>query len=82
MHDTPATYFPAFLDLKDRAVLVIGAGEVALRKIRLLLPTGAHIRVAAKELHDEIKTLVQSQRVVDVHEYRRRRDGFLSRDRR
>ncbi len=45
MNETTPTYFPAFLDLQGRAVLVVGAGEVALRKIRLLLPTGAPSRV-------------------------------------
>ena len=34
-------YFPIFFDLKDRPVTVVGGGEEALRKIRLLLKTEA-----------------------------------------
>ena len=49
-------YFPIFFDLQDRKVIVVGGGEEAVRKIRLLLKTPAQIHVIAPELHDEIKT--------------------------
>ena len=45
-------YFPIFYDLKDRLVVVVGGGEEALRKIRLLLKTEARINVIAPDLHD------------------------------
>jgi uroporphyrin-III C-methyltransferase/precorrin-2 dehydrogenase/sirohydrochlorin ferrochelatase len=47
-------YFPIFLDLADRLVVVIGGGEEALRKVRLLGKTGARIAVVAEALHDEL----------------------------
>ena len=47
-------YFPIFVDLKDRAVTVVGGSEEALRKVRLLLKTGAVINVIAPSLHDEL----------------------------
>lgn len=47
-------YFPIFYDLKDRSVVVVGGGEDALRKIRLLLKTEARISVIAPALHDEL----------------------------
>ncbi|MFN0194645.1 MAG: SAM-dependent methyltransferase [Aestuariivirga sp.] len=47
-------YFPIFFDLKDRHVVVIGGGEEALRKVRLLLKTEAKISVIASVLHDEL----------------------------
>ena len=43
-------YFPLFADLKGRAVLLVGAGEVATRKAESLLQAGADIRVVAREL--------------------------------
>ncbi len=50
-------YFPIFLKLAGRRVLVVGGGEVALRKIRLLLRSGARIEVAARELLPEMASL-------------------------
>ncbi len=47
-------YFPIFVDLKDRRVVVIGGGEEALRKLRLLLKTDATLEVVAGEIHREI----------------------------
>lgn len=47
-------YFPIFVDLKDRKVVVVGGGEEALRKVRLLLKTKARILVVAPLLHDEL----------------------------
>lgn len=47
-------YFPIFHDLRDRPVVVVGGGEDALRKIRLLLKTEARIHVIAPVLHGEL----------------------------
>lgn len=63
MNETVPIYFPAFLNLQGRSVLVVGAGEVGLRKIRLLLPTGAQIHVVSEEIHAEIQTLIAEGRV-------------------
>lgn len=47
-------YFPIFLDLKGRHIVVVGGGEEATRKVRLLLKTDAEIAVVAPELHPEL----------------------------
>ena len=47
-------YFPIFVDLNDRKVIVVGGGEEALRKVRLLLKTKARILVVAPLLHNEL----------------------------
>jgi uroporphyrin-III C-methyltransferase/precorrin-2 dehydrogenase/sirohydrochlorin ferrochelatase len=47
-------YFPIFFDLQDRKVVVVGGGEEALRKVRLLLKTNARILVVAPLLHEEL----------------------------
>jgi siroheme synthase (precorrin-2 oxidase/ferrochelatase) len=37
--------FPAFIDLKDKRILVVGDGKVATRKVQKLLTFGAKIEV-------------------------------------
>jgi siroheme synthase-like protein len=43
----PAPWYPLFLDLRGRPVLVVGAGKVALRKTRALVEAGASVTVVA-----------------------------------
>ncbi len=43
-------YFPLFLDLRGRPVLVAGGGMVAERKVKLLVASGAKVTVVAPEL--------------------------------
>jgi uroporphyrin-III C-methyltransferase / precorrin-2 dehydrogenase / sirohydrochlorin ferrochelatase len=47
-------YFPIFLRLANEPVLVVGGGEVAARKIDLLLRTRATVTVVAPELQDAL----------------------------
>ncbi len=50
-------YFPVFLKLKDQACLVVGAGEVAARKIELLARAGAKITVIAEQISPAVLSL-------------------------
>jgi precorrin-2 dehydrogenase len=50
-------HYPVYLDLKDRPVLVVGAGKVALRKVRGLLEAGARITVVAPEWEPDFEEL-------------------------
>ncbi len=59
-------YFPLFLDLDNRKAVVIGGGEEALRKVRLLLKTTAKISVIAPRLHDELMGYVKEGRLAWV----------------
>src|SRR3982074_1444666 len=47
--------FPLFVKLDGRQVLVVGAGRVGEPKIRGLLPTGAKIRVVAREASEGVR---------------------------
>jgi len=49
-------YFPIFLDLKGRPALIVGGGEAAARKLRLLHKAGAVISVVARHPIAEIET--------------------------
>jgi uroporphyrin-III C-methyltransferase / precorrin-2 dehydrogenase / sirohydrochlorin ferrochelatase len=50
-------YFPVFFDLTGQRVLIVGGGEVALRKITLLERTGALITVVAPAIAPELTAL-------------------------
>jgi uroporphyrin-III C-methyltransferase/precorrin-2 dehydrogenase/sirohydrochlorin ferrochelatase len=52
---TGVNYFPVFFDLKAQKVLVVGGGEVALRKVSLLQSTGALITLVAPRIDPELK---------------------------
>lgn len=43
-------YFPVFFNLKGQECLVVGAGDIAARKIELLARAGAKITVIAREI--------------------------------
>jgi len=47
-------YFPVFFDLAGQKVLIVGGGEVALRKVSLLERTGALITLVAPEIAPEL----------------------------
>lgn len=49
--------FPMFIDLKDTNVLVIGGGEVALRKVEQLVKFMPKVTLIAPEIHSEIRML-------------------------
>jgi len=55
--------YPMFADLAGREVLVVGGGEVALRKIEALLHAGARVRVHARELHPDLAGCLRQGRL-------------------
>ena len=50
-------YFPAFLNLRGRRCLIVGGGEVALRKARLLASAGAHLSIVAPDIHNDLAAI-------------------------
>jgi uroporphyrin-III C-methyltransferase / precorrin-2 dehydrogenase / sirohydrochlorin ferrochelatase len=52
-------YLPLFHNLQGRLVLVVGGGEIALRKSRLLSEAGARLRVVAPEIEGALAALVE-----------------------
>ena len=50
-------YFPFFIDIADRKILIAGGGNVALRKAQKLLQYGADITVTAPEICAELERL-------------------------
>ena len=62
-------YFPIFVKLSGQLCVVVGAGEVAARKIALLLRADAHIVVVATDIGQEVQEL-QSRLLVTVKQKR------------
>lgn len=59
-----APLFPLFADLQDRAVLVVGGGSVAARKVEALLGAGARITVGAPSLDARLHALAEAGTIV------------------
>ncbi len=57
------TYYPVFLDLHERWVLVVGGGSVATRKARQLLAAGARVRLVSREISPTLKELAPADRL-------------------
>lgn len=50
-------FFPLFVDINNRNCLVVGAGKIALKKIKKLLNYGARVEVIAPDILEEIYSL-------------------------
>ena len=56
-------YFPIFANLKSRHVLIVGGGEIAARKVLLLLRTGAIITVIAYKICWELLSFLKKNEI-------------------
>ena len=56
-------FLPIFMNLEGRACLVVGGGEVAARKVALLLEAGARVSVVAPELSNTLATWAEQGRI-------------------
>ncbi|MGB1199485.1 MAG: NAD(P)-dependent oxidoreductase [Thalassotalea sp.] len=64
-------YFPIFLDASYINALVIGGGDVAARKIELLLKTTNKITVMSAQVNDSVKRLIENNALTwQNHNYR------------
>ena len=60
---TSMDYFPLFLDARSLRCLIVGAGEVAARKLELIMKTPAHITVVAPWACETVKRLAKNEKV-------------------
>jgi len=55
--------YPVCLDIKDKLCVVVGGGEVALRKVQGLLAAGARVRVISPEVEEALAVLAGAGRI-------------------
>lgn len=53
----PSLYFPLFVDLSAKKIVVIGAGAIAKRRVQVLSDFTEHITVIASDIHPDIQIL-------------------------
>lgn len=64
-------YFPLFVNLAGRRVVVYGAGNIGSRRIRSLLEFGCSLTVVAPEASGEVKKLSEESKLLwEQAEYR------------
>ena len=56
-------YFPLFIDTQQSHCLIVGAGEVAARKLELILKSEASVTVVAPWMCDTVKSYADNPRV-------------------
>lgn len=56
-------YFPMFVSLESKKVVVAGGGSVASRKVEKLLPFGARIKVVAPEVTPYLQSLAEERKI-------------------
>jgi precorrin-2 dehydrogenase/sirohydrochlorin ferrochelatase len=59
-------YYPVFLDIADKPVVVIGGGNIALQKMDGLLEAGAKVTVISPELNERMTELRDEGRFMHV----------------
>ena len=71
------SFYPIFVQLKEKKVVVVGGGNVAHRKVLALLECGAAIHLAGRELVTELEQMVQRR---EIHFLGKEfEEGFLDR---
>ncbi len=66
------TYFPLFINIKEKDILVFGGGNIATRRIKAMLPYGACIRIVAPEISEELQQLAErnGNLILDYRKYK------------
>lgn len=62
-------YFPLFLDLVNKPVLVVGGGEVACRKIDALVRAGAKVTIVSPQIAPTLQSLVDEGKCLWIQNF-------------
>ncbi len=59
-------YYPIYIDIEDRAVLIVGGGAVCARKAETMMRYGARVTIVSPEITEEIAAWEQAD-MLTVH---------------
>ena len=59
-------YYPVFLDIRGKICIIVGGGEVALRKAERLLDCGAKVSIISPKLAPELAALKDKKLITHI----------------
>jgi precorrin-2 dehydrogenase/sirohydrochlorin ferrochelatase len=80
INEFKSPYYPVFLDLQDKKVVVAGGGRVAERKVLSLVESGASVTVISPEITETLSELKNKGLVFHIkREYKKRdlKEAFM-----
>lgn len=63
MKKNSSAYYPLFLNIRGKKCVVVGGGQVALRKVKALLEAGADVKVISPHLCPELIKLADTEEI-------------------
>lgn len=64
---TGKVFYPIFLDVEGRRVLVVGGGPVGTEKVEKLVAHGARVRLVAPTISAELREMVAAGQILEHH---------------
>lgn len=59
-------YFPMFMNMEEKTVLVFGAGQIAARRVEVLLRFGCIITLEAPHISPELEDVIRGHRITII----------------
>lgn len=69
-------YFPLFVDISEKKIVVVGGGNIALRRVRTLSEFCDCITIVAPDIHSDIQELEREKKVTVLQREYRREDIY------
>jgi len=68
------SYYPAFINLKDKQCVVVGGGKVAERKVLALLRSGANVKIISPDITDKLEKQKKKGNIIHIKRSYRKGD--------
>ena len=66
-HEAASVYYPILLNIQGKKCLIVGGGEVALRKVQMLVEHGANVEIVSPTFCPELNQLVKDGTIQAIH---------------